>query len=104
MPETSTSTPGITSPQDRIAILEDLVAFHRERARQGSLGILGILAEIRGAIEHSGSGDLRALLVHASAELTVLGIQLSDGDFITEETQAALKRWPFIAPRSERLS
>ncbi|WP_233872452.1 hypothetical protein [Paraburkholderia adhaesiva] len=99
MPDTNTSTPGITSPQDRIAILEDLVEFHRERAHESSLEILRILAELRSAIELDGSTDnVRAALVLACAQLAALGMQLSSGNLVTEETHPALKGWPFMAP------
>lgn len=93
------------SPEDRIAVLEDLVEFHRECARNAALEILRIMAELRGDITPACStGELRASLVRTCAELTTLGIQLSGGALVTEETHAALKRWPFMVPPSALLS
>lgn len=92
---------GLVSTEDRIAILEDLEAFHRERVLHGSLELLGILGELRcESAPEKTAKELRAAIAHACTDLSALAHQFTVGNLITEATQSTLARWPFLASPS----
>ena len=86
------------SPQDRIAILEDLVEFYAGRNAQGAAHILALVADLEYAsLPGVPRDDMRASVVHVGARLTRLAHELAIGNLNNEATLAALKRFPYIA-------
>ncbi|QGZ58330.1 hypothetical protein [Paraburkholderia acidiphila] len=99
--DSRTGISDLASPEDRIAILEDLEAFHRERILHGSLELLRILGELRcESTPDKSAEDLRAVIDNACAELSGLAHQFTIGNLVTEETRLAPARWPFPASPS----
>ncbi|WP_233863499.1 hypothetical protein [Paraburkholderia adhaesiva] len=105
MADTSTRTPGITCPHDRIAILEDLVEFHSQRSIESAHLLLRIAADLDNeGLETLSIKELRAIIGLAGRNLKQAAHELARGNLNTESTLEALKRWPFMVQQSRMLS
>lgn len=105
MPITSDSDQCITSPHDRITILEDLIDYHCERNAHGAGEILRIAASLDNEpISHLPADDLRDLIMRVRLALVWLGHELAIDRLDNEATQAALGRSHYIPSHPSMLS
>lgn len=105
MPDASPSSASISSPHDRIAILEDLLPFHCERNLHGVGAIFEMVAWLECAERSELCADeLRARIGYARANLTRLAHELALGSLDNRETRTAMLRPPLVASYPERLS
>ncbi|MBB5442947.1 MULTISPECIES: hypothetical protein [unclassified Paraburkholderia] len=105
MSDASPSNSDISSPHNRIAILEDLLAFHCERNMHG----VGAIFEMVAWLECSQRADLcaeelRARIEYARVGLTRLAHELAIGNLDTGATRVAMLRSSLVSSHPERLS
>ena len=105
MPDISAADSGITSPQDLVAILEDLVAFHVAQ-NVSTLASLQHLSTLVASIpaDQLALHQRLAACAEARAIVTRTARELATANACTDATFNALHRSSFVVPHPAKLS